>query len=127
MNALDVNYKNVESPLRETQEKVLTVNKSPKRTFGLLVDVLREQAVQDADFLRLFVRYCSGYDYLPTEDFKIVVEFNRSESLSVGRLPESHSCGFTITFPETAYNADKEVLKAKLVMAVENGKDFHMP
>ena len=113
VNALDVDYRNAESTLRETQEQVLTVKKSPKRTFGLLVDVLREQAAQDADSLRQFVLFCTGYNFMPrSEDFKIVVEFNTSKSLAANSLPKSHSCSFTIKFPGTVYDARKEELRA---------------
>ena len=127
VNALAVDYENAESTLRETQEQVLTVNKSPKRTFGLLVDVLREQAAQDADILRQFVLFCTGYNFMPkSEDFKIVVEFNTSESLAADSFPVSHTCAFTIKFPGTVYDASKEELQAKLLASLELTKGFQM-
>lgn len=104
--------------VRINQERVLAVRSDGKRT-GVLVDVIRQEASKNEDFLRQFVFFVSGHSFFPASSFKMTVEFNSIESADQDQLPEAHTCDNVVKFPGTAYNGDARVLAEKLLLALE--------
>lgn len=105
----------------ETQKKVLRKNAMSKAE-GVFVDVIRSEAEKDKDFLATFVLFVLGYDYLPV-GVPIIVEFNHYELKTNDGFPMAHTCVHVLKLPGLAYNADKELIRAKLNMALENLKN----
>ena len=109
---------------RESQDRMFRVSSnSSKEREGVLVDVLRDKCSENSDFLRDFVWFVTGSQYIRRSDFHILVEFNSKEGLDYESLPIVHTCVNTIKFPVLAYNNDREVLETKLDMAMANSKN----
>jgi len=68
------------------------------------------------EFLSFFVKFCTGFDYLPdpdgNPDFKITVEFNMAE-VEMGAHPMSHACVNVLKLPGMLYE-NREAFWEKL-------------
>jgi len=105
--------------------------KHQQETFfkGELCKLLIEKGKRKkSKFLSSFVKFCTGYDYLPdmkgNSEFRIVVEFNFSE-LDQDAYPTSHTCTNTLKLPGFLYK--KKNFKKILAECVKyHGKTFNM-
>merc|ERR1740124_1735820 len=105
--------------------------KHQQETFfrGELCKLLIEKGKRkNSKFLSSFVKFCTGFDYLPymkgNSEFRIVVEFNFSE-LDQDAYPTSHTCVNLLKLPGLLYK--KKNFKKILVECVKyHGKTFNM-
>ena len=121
ISALKVQYDVSWGPLaKESQEKILTVEefRDEKSVSGALPELLRRREKLDPDFARKFLFFASGYWYVPVEGFRILIEFNRSESVSADSLPVSRTCVCTLVLPGLAYEGDPDILEEKLDLSM---------
>lgn len=83
--------------LQKSQEKLFT---------QALPALLKDWQNSDRTMLQRFLSFCTGQTYLPAGSFTITVEFEIStvegNSTSDFRLPESHTCEKSLSFPLTA-------------------------
>lgn len=104
----------------ECQHSVLSV-KGDGTKEGILVDLLMDS---DEEFLRDFLSYATGYQYMPSSDsFCITVEFNYKE-MTFESLPVAHTCDFVLKLPGQGYDGNLEVLKQKLDLSFDLVKAY---
>ncbi|GAX11843.1 hypothetical protein FisN_20Lh100 [Fistulifera solaris] len=99
------------------QKKTLRRNGMGSQPEGAFVNVIRSLNRCNKDFLTTFVLYVTGYEYLPAAH-TINIEFNYKEMPSNDALPVSHTCVNTLKLPGLAYNANEDLIREKLSMAL---------
>jgi len=107
----------VDPILLEAQKSVLRLNVYTGKAEGVLVDVIDRLAQERPFFLNEFIRFVSGYDFIPHTGFQIKVEFNPQE-MGADHLPVSHSCDNTLKFPGQAYDGNAEILEKNLLTSL---------
>mmetsp|Transcript_27815 Transcript_27815/g.55704 ORF Transcript_27815/g.55704 Transcript_27815/m.55704 type:complete len:977 (-) Transcript_27815:169-3099(-) len=87
--------------------------------------VLRDKGSLKTNYLSLFLKFCTGFDYLPDPDanpeFKVFVEFNSIESPK-GAHPVAHTCTKELKLPGDLYS-DRNAFEGRLDEAVINCHD----
>lgn len=101
------------------QKRALRKTRRSSKPKGAFVNVLRSLSNNDEEFLTSFVHCVTGYDYLPVT-LTINIEFNFNQKPNA--LPEAHTCEHTLKLPGLAYDANEDVIKEKLCMALNNFK-----
>lgn len=135
--------------LTDTQKLIFRVDDSAQsgdRVSGALVDLLRQRAEEDSrakrdpEFLIKFVKFITGYGYVPHSNLRMTVEFaafhdpetvthrtsNEVTRMSDDALPMAHTCDMTLKLPYTAYDGNPEKLAQKLDMALMTLTSFNM-
>jgi hypothetical protein len=80
---------------------------------GPMKDTIREW--NDEERSR-FVFFCTGYNHLPNENFRILILFSSRNDI----YPYAHTCEQQLVLPKYAYNSDKNLFQEKLIYAMEN-------
>ena len=83
--------------------------------------LIEKERKQKFKYLLLFVKFCSGYDYLPDRDgnpdFKITVEFNFTERVKDSD-PLAHACVNNLKLPGMLYTDGRKGFEKKLTEAL---------
>jgi HECT-domain (ubiquitin-transferase) len=103
----------------ESQMRVLEIVESDDKKRirkGILIDLLKGA---NQAFLKDFLWFTTGYEYMPRSNFTITVEFNYDENMDEGSLPVAHTCIMLLKLPYLAYDSNPEVLEQKLKQSIE--------
>jgi hypothetical protein len=82
-----------------------------------------EKLEADPMFIVNFLNLCTGSEFIPDIDahpeYKIVVEFNSSET-QAHHLPVVHTCVNLLKIPAMAYDGDMEIFEEKLKITMKH-------
>jgi hypothetical protein len=113
------------------QKLILAIDTDEEKTqIGYLPTLLISKERSDPDFIRKFIRFCTGNDFIPNRgtnaDFHITVEFNHNELKNDNSWPVSHTCVNVLKLPGTAYHGNYETFENKLLNSINNNLGFDM-